>query len=378
VVVGAITRGGGDVGWSILSTIANAVAAFFLVWWPWPLVGAAAAATLFGAWWLWWRLPKRQVDRLRFTVRDAKARADVEDNFRKTLGQLLGGAAVLIGAGLAYMQFQQQQQASYRQFQEQQQAAHDLLISNQVSKGFEQLGGKRVEVRLGGIYALEGVMNASEQYYRPVLEALCAFVRDYTKSESGEGPPATEIQAALTVVGRRTVIEIGTPNLSYAHIPQSELSNGNLRRAFLLGANLSRSTLSDADLSRADLSDADLTGTFLVGADLTGAQLSGANLSGANLNGANLTAAYFKGIPSSPMDPRPLDLRRASLTRAFLINANLTGAWLGDADLSGANLYGANLSGADLLGSNITKAQLDRACGTGVQLDPGLTIKPCK
>jgi hypothetical protein len=33
---------------------------------------------------------------------DAKARADVEDNFRKTSGQLIGGAAVLVGAGLAY------------------------------------------------------------------------------------------------------------------------------------------------------------------------------------------------------------------------------------------------------------------------------------
>jgi len=113
------------------------------------------------------------VNRLSLKIRDAKARADVEDNFRKTITQLLAGLAVLVGAGFAYFQFTQQQQSS-----------HDLLISNQVSKGFEQLGNdKSTVVRLGGIYALEGVMNASEQYHRPVLEALCAFVRDATRDE---------------------------------------------------------------------------------------------------------------------------------------------------------------------------------------------------
>ena len=42
---------------------------------------------LFGIWWLWWRLPKWQVSRLALKIRDPKARADVEDNFRKTVGQ---------------------------------------------------------------------------------------------------------------------------------------------------------------------------------------------------------------------------------------------------------------------------------------------------
>jgi hypothetical protein len=93
-------------------------------------IAVAALALLFGIWWLWWRLPKWQVDRLALKIRDPKARADVEDNFRKTVGQALGGAAVLIGAAFALFQFLQQQQA-----------AHDLLISNQVSKGFEQLAG---------------------------------------------------------------------------------------------------------------------------------------------------------------------------------------------------------------------------------------------
>ena len=61
-----------------------------------------AAVALWAVWWLWWRLPQRQISRLRLRIRDPKARADVEDNYRKTIGQLLGGAAVLIGAGLAY------------------------------------------------------------------------------------------------------------------------------------------------------------------------------------------------------------------------------------------------------------------------------------
>jgi hypothetical protein len=98
------------------------------------LIVIAAEATLVlvaAIWWVWWRLPQRQVGRLALKIRDPKARADVEDNFRKTVGQPLGGAAVLIGAGFAYLQFSAQQQAS-----------RDLLISNQVSKSFEQLGSK--------------------------------------------------------------------------------------------------------------------------------------------------------------------------------------------------------------------------------------------
>lgn len=134
----------------------------------WLIVGVIAAvgiAALWGAWWLWWRLPKRQVERLRLTIRDPKARADVEDNLRKTITQvfggivvLFGGAAALIGAGLAYYGTRQTLRANADQARRSAQAAHDLLISNQVSRGFEQLGNeKSMVVRLGGIYALEGV-----------------------------------------------------------------------------------------------------------------------------------------------------------------------------------------------------------------------------
>ena len=71
-------------------SVTGAVAA----WWPWLLAGAVIAALLYGVvWLLWWRLPKRQMRSV--TAADPKDRADIEDNFRKTIGQLLGGAAVL-------------------------------------------------------------------------------------------------------------------------------------------------------------------------------------------------------------------------------------------------------------------------------------------
>src|SRR3954453_17385974 len=100
--------------WPTVTKAATIAAAWLRESWPWLLVPAIPAA-LFGAWWLWWRLPKRQADRLKLTVRDAKARVDIEDNFRKTMGQLLGGAAVLLGAGFAYLQFSAQQENARQQ-----------------------------------------------------------------------------------------------------------------------------------------------------------------------------------------------------------------------------------------------------------------------
>jgi hypothetical protein len=242
---------------------------WFQQWWlsrqwnGWTLIAIAIDAALVlvaGIWWLWWRLPRRQVARLSIQIPDPKARADAEDNFRKTVGQALGGAAVLIGAGAAYLQFSQQQQTATQQIVAQQKIAsdqiaaqqqaaevsrkvsQDLLISNQVAKGFEQLAGKEMSMRLGGIYGLEGVMNTSEQYHQPVLEALCAFVRDSTIGKPEEKGPATDIQAALTVIGRRTDGR-GNVNLAGSNIPHAPLTHANL-----IGANLS-----DADLTYADL-----------------------------------------------------------------------------------------------------------------------------
>jgi Pentapeptide repeats (8 copies) len=191
---------------------------------------------------LWWWVPKWQANLLSLKIRDPKARADVEDNFRKTIGQLAQQAT------------HDQLKATYDQIE----ASKAQIVSQQVAKGFEQLGSKdNVVLRLGGIYAL--VMNTSEQYHQPVLEALCAFVRDGAKAKidkdktkvKGPESPATDIQAALTVIGRRKAGPGGV-NLGGANLNGADLSGANLGGADLLGANLLGARLDGADLRGAD------------------------------------------------------------------------------------------------------------------------------
>jgi hypothetical protein len=208
------------------------------------------------------------------------------------------------------------------------------------------LGSKEVAVRLGGIYALEGVINTSDQYHQPALEALSAFVREGAKPPTplvnNELPPVnakppTDIQAALTAIGRRSPGK-GDVNLSGVSIA---------------GADLSR-----AELGRADLSHADITGANLSGANLSGTNLSHADLRGANLSAADLSRAYLRG---------------GHLGLANLSGADLSRAYLRGAHLSLANLSGANLRSADLDGQK----QLNEACGSEAVLPTGLTLKPC-
>jgi hypothetical protein len=78
----------------------------------WAAAATAVIVAIAILWALWWQLPKRQANRLRFQIRDAKARADVEDSYRKAIAQLIAGAAVLGGAWFAYSGTQQTIEAS--------------------------------------------------------------------------------------------------------------------------------------------------------------------------------------------------------------------------------------------------------------------------
>jgi uncharacterized protein YjbI with pentapeptide repeats len=134
-------------------------------------------------------------------------------------------------------------------------------------------------------------MNNSEDFHKPLLDALCAFVREGTKPQAGaiksmkgvtrdrpadvvaaELPsPDTDIQAAITVIGWRKYKK-DSPNLVGITIPMAQLHS-----AELFGADLQGADLRGANLHRAGLDWSNLHGAKLLRADLRNAGLSGAD-----------------------------------------------------------------------------------------------------
>jgi uncharacterized protein YjbI with pentapeptide repeats len=240
-------------------------------------------------------------------------------------------------------------------------------VTERYTKAIEQLGSDKLDVRIGGIYALERVARDSARDHPTVIEVLTAFIREHSREQwptpvEGREPERSirpDVQAAVTVVARRDEKRDTDP---------IDLSGADLARADISATDLSGANLLGADLRGADLTLTDLIGARLAGVDLIGARLSGAKLSGADLAGAILADANLSDTdPDYPFRVR-VDLDDADLRGADLTGARLTNAYLGHADLTDARLTGADLTGGDLFATNLTGADLHDATFTGASL----------
>jgi hypothetical protein len=268
------------------------------------LLWSAAAAVVLVL--ILWKVPQWQVRHLKDLT--PKEQFDRENDARKTLATILGGIAVLGGAYFTWRNIKLAQESLGVSQQGQ--------LTDRFTKAIEQLGAvddkehKKLELRLGGIYALERIANDSERDHWPIMEVLSTYVREnaaWNRENPPSEEPAADIQAILAVLRRRD--------------HKYERSDQHL------------------DLHNAGLREANLSGAVLSGATLYGAYLFLADLRGTVLSGAILSAAFLSG--------------------AFLGGADLRGAYLSGTDLVGADLRGANLSGAIAL----TQAQIDEAIG---------------
>jgi uncharacterized protein YjbI with pentapeptide repeats len=282
-------------------------------------------------------------------------------------------------------------------------------ITDRYTRAVEQLGNRQsLDVRLGGIYALERLANDSPRDRRTIYDVLAAFAREHDpapKIKISEAP-AADVQATLTVIGRRSPdgesLDLTALRAPYANLREAELSGVDLHGAALSNAMLSGAQLHSAVLTGADLRDADLSGAHLRVAALNEAKLTGVDLGFADLRdaivgGADLRKAYLRGadlrqtgLPGA--DLRGADLNPADLRGAILDGANLAGVFLGNADLryatlrqadlhdadfgvfndhakvSGADLREANLTNADLTGADLTRTDLTGVDLTGADL----------
>jgi Pentapeptide repeats (8 copies) len=214
---------------------------------------------------------------------DGEQRARLTIEFVKTVAQILGGALFILTVVIAYMNYRISQEKN----------ATDLF-----TKAIEQLGSDKLEVRVGGIYALERIARESEKDHGPIIEVLTAYVRAYApwppediaearrkrpwarerpgpkdyerllKPKDNESFSASimvipklddDIQAVLTVIGRSSrIFEKG--EAQRLDFTRTDLRGVDVREARLEGANFSGARLEGASLWQAHLEGADLSG----------------------------------------------------------------------------------------------------------------------
>ncbi len=316
-----------------------------------PVLGVLAVLVLvIVGIWVVWRVPQLQVQHSLAVARsdpalkntplltDRAKQLEIEDAFRKTLAQI-----VLSVFGLFILWFTWRRARAGDNTVRIMEQGH---ITDRFTKAIEQLGkldGDRpnIEVRLGAIYALERIAIDSPRDHWTIMEVLTAYVRqnaplDPDRPYTGGEKPRTDIQAILTVLGRRKT----GPNREHSNNQRLNLSDSRLSGVNLNITNLQGASLSGGNLQGAYLSQANLQDTYLYKANLQHAFMSGSNLQGADLTGANLQHA---------------EMLVANLLGALLNGANLQGAVLYKAELQGVDLDGANLLGANLVEANFQK-----------------------
>lgn len=178
------------------------------------------------------------------------ARKDVPslvNEYRRTWAQILGGFGLLLGLYFTWRRVEI--------FEKTLETQKDQQVTERFTRAIDQLGATddngdpRLEIRLGGIYALERIAHDSpKRDYSTVIEILTAYVRanapcspeetsnsDISPNEQEE--PSADIQAVLNVIRRRK--ENRVPEVSRVHI--------DLRRTNLAGTNLEEADFRDAD-----------------------------------------------------------------------------------------------------------------------------------
>lgn len=240
-------------------------------------------------------------------------------------------------------------------------------MTDRITKAVEQLGAEKtiweageqktapnLEVRLGAIYALERIAQDSMRDHIPVMEILTAYVRHNAPAEGAAkievdyesknwrqklneeitkiGPPPIDIQAILTVIGRRKPKHIAFEWNAHANPIKSQY------RLDLRSTNLQKLNLGKSSFDYALISESELQGTNYSDANLVGTDLSESKIQGADFKNTILMDANF---------------RWANVQATVFISAKLE-----DADLRKTNLKGAVFNGANLRGTDFSKANL--------------------
>lgn len=269
---------------------------------------------------LLWVLPHWQISHLNLSGKD---RLLTENTLRDTWSKILGTLFFLFAAYFTWRYVEalgKTVAAAERTVAAAEKSAaigQERHITERFVRVMELLGDEKLEVRLGGIYALERIASDSPKDQSAVTEVLATYVREHApwnQSMAQSQRIRADVQAILTVLGRRTwadseeqSLDLHETSLSTAYLPFASLQRAYLYEANLRGAMLYRANLQGSWLWKAQLHNAVLEGAHLEGADLTAAEgLTWDQLEKAHIDKTTKLPDYLRAsIPDNAFEPKP-------------------------------------------------------------------------
>jgi uncharacterized protein YjbI with pentapeptide repeats len=358
---------------------------------------------------VWWVAPIAIVRR--FTLTTDKERADLEDNYRKTMGQAIGAVAViatfvwtLVKDRETIAQTNTQLSNQISQFTEQQQQARNQFANQQFIAAAGLLNQTAVGTHIAGLYAIQQIAEAQpSQYLVPATRAIIGFIKSSTasieKKVDQDWPPVEpDTQSAISILAMLNG-DAGhhiSVDLHGVYLVQANFTCPRTCGAFV-GANFQSAKLYVANFSDLDLSGAEFDGSYMAdweaydtkwrpstedyenthqdyavnfnNSNLSRAGFDHVYMGGAMLENTCLAAARFWATDLSRVSFKNANLGGSSDCnfmgkKAHFYQATLTEANFDNVDIGDVNFAMTKLSNADFSKAiNVEKANFDRACG---------------
>jgi uncharacterized protein YjbI with pentapeptide repeats len=263
--------------------------------------------------------------RWRFKITNKETRAELEDTYRKTTAQILGGAAIVLGFAWTWIKDHETLQQAKAQ-----------LANQQFAEAVKLLASVDKDSKLAGIYPLQNVVITNNDYYLPVLLILQTYIKTHQVSAGSDGARPNhapeDVIAAVFVLGHLPVndvkLELIDLNLSGANFSGPGLQGVIFRNTSVYGGNFTWAQLKGATFDNVHMADwesygrnewkddlakdpnwqnwekyryianfehADLSGATFINTSVTGAKFAAANLTKAAFENVNIGRADFTG-----------------------------------------------------------------------------------
>ncbi|RIK56228.1 hypothetical protein DCC62_30600 [candidate division KSB1 bacterium] len=274
-----------------------------------------------------WKMPIAQLSPLVGQL-SPKEHAELENEYRKTLAQIIGGAIFLLSLFIAWKNIETTKESQF---------------TDRYLRAIEQLRNENMEIRIGAIYALDRIAKESKDGYIAVIQVLSHYVRanspylpkgaeNIPHNDSFTNRPNNlskndlpdDIQAIIAIIRTREPFRLTLERYFEIDLSNSNLQGANFIKANLAGINFSGSNLRGAIFIEANLHSTNFTDAVLANATIENTNAKNAIFMNADLRNASLFSTSVYGAKfAKKVEDQPDSV-------SYVQKANLTGAVLDD------------------------------------------------